>query len=238
MMCRYVAVVICWLCLLNQASAAVVTSVETDKAPGGALPGAAYNPSFPSGGPSNSDLIQGMAPSLQSVEGDFQRETSAGTAALTNGTVATFYGTQAADSDHTAYATGNSDQFVEYSLGGARDLTSIVIYGGWNDGGRDAQRYNVGTSVDGVTFTALGGIDVNPGIQGTDTTPISTRVAFTNDASSILAAGVTHIRIDFLAVENGYTGYTEIDVLGVPEPTALAMSGLGMASLFIMRRRS
>jgi hypothetical protein len=38
MMRSCVAGVICWLCLLNQASAVVVTSVETDKAPGGPFP--------------------------------------------------------------------------------------------------------------------------------------------------------------------------------------------------------
>jgi hypothetical protein len=43
---------------------------------------------------------------------------------------------------------------------------------------------------------------------------VSNRVAFTEDALPNLAASVTTIRLNFLTVENGYTGYTEIDVFG------------------------
>jgi hypothetical protein len=225
------------LCAASITKAAVVASVETDKAPGGALPGAPYNPTFPSGGPSSTDLLNGLLPSASN--GNFQEEASTGTAALTNGTVATFYGNQMADSDHTAYATGHNGDSVTYALGGASNLSSIVIYGGWNDGGRDAQHYDVLTSTDGTSFNPLGSIDVNPGIQGTDTTPISNRVAFTEDALANLATGVTHLRVNFLAVENGYTGYTEIDVFGspVPEPAAAALASFGMLGALKLRRR-
>ena len=98
------------------------------------------------------------------------------------------------------------------------NLSSIVVYGGWNDAGRDQQHYNILTSNNaGSTFDFLGTIDINPGVQGTDTTPISNRVAFTEDALPNLATGVTHVRLEFLGVENGYTGYTEIDVFGTQQ---------------------
>jgi hypothetical protein len=241
MIWRNVLVAICMLCLSRTAHAAVTSSVETDKAPAGAGPGDPYTPAFPSGGPSSSDILQGRLPSESA--GDFQLETSAGVAALTNGTVATFYGNQMASSDHTAYATagngGGSGQFVVYALGGQYNLSSIVVYGGWNDGGRDAQHYDLLTSTNGTLFNPLTSIDVNPGIQGTDTTPISNRVAFSENALPNLAAGVTHIRLNFLGVENGYTGYTEIDVFGVrvPEPASAALLIAGLLGLVVLRRR-
>jgi hypothetical protein len=242
MMWRSVLVAACVVCLTGTVQAAVVHSDETDKAPPGAVPGDPYNPTFPSGGPSSTDILEGKLPSDSA--GNFQLEDSAGVAALTNGTVATFYGTQAADSNHSAYATagngGGSGQYVVYSLGGTYNVSSVVVYGGWNDAGRDAQHYDLLTSTDGVVFNPLGTIDINPGVQGTDTTPVSNRVAFTEDALPNLATGVTHVRLNFLAVENGYTGYTEIDVFGtlVPEPAAAVLLGAGLLGLAVLRRRA
>lgn len=220
------------------ANAAVNTSVETVKAPSGPFAGDPFTPTFLAGGPSATDLLNGTLPAASS--GNFQEETSAGTIALTNGTVATFYGTQTAASDHTAYATGHNGDSVTYNLGGAFNLSSIVIYGGWNDGGRDQQHYNLEVSTDnGSTFSVLGSIDVNDGVQGQDTTPISTRVAFTENALPYLASGATNIRVSFLGVENGYTGYTEIDAFGaqVPEPATIVLCVGLCGCLLAVRRR-
>ncbi len=231
-----------WTCALlcaasvsSAASAAVTTTVETDFAPAGGF--GAYDPTFSSGGPSSTDLLNGMAPSASN--GNFQEELSTGTPALTDGTVATFYGDGTAASLHTAYATGHNGDSVTYALGGAFNLSSVVIFGGWNDGGRDAQHYDLLTSSDGAAFSPLASIDVNPGVQGTDVTPISTRVAFAEDALAHLATGVTHLRLNFLAVENGYTGYTEIDVFGspVPEPATTALASFGLLGALALRRR-
>jgi F5/8 type C domain/PEP-CTERM motif len=242
MMWRNVLIAACVMCLSGTAHAAVVSSVETDKAPTGAPPGDPYSPTFPSGGPSSIDVLEGVLP-IDSA-GNFQVEDSAGVAALTNGSVATFYGNQMADSNHSAYATagngGSSGQYVVYALGGPHNVSSIVVYGGWNDAGRDAQHYDLLTSTDGVSFNPLGSIDINPGVQGTDTTPVSNRVAFTDDALPNLATEVTHIRLNFLAVENGYTGYTEIDVFGtlVPEPSSAALLSVGLLGFAALRRRA
>ncbi len=200
-------------CMAPVADAAVQQSVETNIAPAGGAPGAAYTPTFVAGGPSLTDILNGKSPTLSN--GNFTQEGSTGLLALTNGTVATFYGNQAAESNHSAYATAGDGGSVTYSLGGAFNISSIVIYGGWNDGGRDAQHYDLQVSTNGGgSFTTLSTLDINPGIQGTDTTPVSNRVAFTEDALPNLAENVTSIRLSFLAVENGYTGYTEIDVFG------------------------
>ena len=208
----YVAIIA--LCVIGAAQGAVVTSVETDIAPSGGT--GAYTPIFPSGGPSSADILNGLLPSAS--VGDFTRENSTGVAALTNGSVSTFYGNQTAESIHAAYATGGVNESVTYALSGIYNLSSIVIYGGWNDAGRDQQHYNILTSDDaGSTFDFLGTIDINPGVQGTHVTPVSNRVAFTEDSLPNLATGVTHVRLEFLGVENGYTGYAEIDVFGAQQ---------------------
>ncbi|MCA9235947.1 MAG: PEP-CTERM sorting domain-containing protein [Planctomycetales bacterium] len=207
--------------------AAVVTSVETDIAPPG-MDG--YTPTFPSGGPSAADVLNGKSPIASA--GNFTQESSTGLPALTNGTFNTAYGNGTSASQHAAYATAGDGNFVTYSLGGAYDLSSIVIYGGWPDGGRDAQHYDLLVSSDGgLNFTTLGSIDINPGVQNTDTTPVSNRVAFTEDALPSLAASVTTVRVNFLAVENGYTGYAEIDVFGTPLTIPGDADGNGIINL-------
>jgi hypothetical protein len=115
-----------------------------------------------------------------------------------------------------------------------------VVYGGWNDAGRDAQHYDLLTSTNGTSFNLLSSIDINPGVQGTDITPVSNRVAFSENALPNLATGVTHIRLNFLTVENGYTGHSEIDVFGVlvPEPTSAALFTAVLTLLVALRRRA
>jgi hypothetical protein len=202
------------LYVIGAAQGAVVTSVETDIAPPGGT--GAYTPVFPSGGPSSTDILNGLLPSAS--VGNFTLENSTGVAALTNGSVATAYGNQTAESPHAAYATAGVNQSVTYALSGIYNLSSIVVYGGWNDAGRDQQAYNILTSSNaGSSFDFLGTIDINPGVQGTDITPVSNRVAFTEDSLPNLKTGVTHVRLEFLGVENGYTGYTEIDVFGMQQ---------------------
>ncbi|MFI4860822.1 MAG: PEP-CTERM sorting domain-containing protein [Phycisphaerales bacterium JB063] len=232
--------VVAGLAVVGAAHGAVVTSIETDIASGGgAMIGDPYSPTFVAGGPSSTDLLQGLAPTASS--GDFTLEMSTGVSALTDGSVDTFYGGGTAESGvHDAYATaGNTSgagTSVTYTLASATDISEIVIFGGWNDAGRDEQDYSIFVSSNGgASYTLLGSVETNPGVQGQDVTPVSTRVSFTDDASSVLAAGVTNIRVDFDAVENGYTGYTEIDVFAVPEPGSLALLGLG--GLMLARRR-
>lgn len=213
--------------------AALMINIETDKAPAGPG-GAPYSPTFAAGGPSSSDLVQGAAPSAQTDVGQaFTEEASTGVAALTDGNVDTFYGDQTDASDHSAYLVGDGGDSLTYDLGGSYDLESIVIFGGWNDGGRDHQLYEVLLSTDGgANFNSLGSVDSNNGIFGTDTTPVSTRAEFVDDAG-ILAAGVTHVRVDFGESENGYSGYTEIDVNAIPEPSTVVVLSLaiGVAAL-------
>lgn len=204
------------LAAVHSAKAVVVSSVESDVAPEGGAAHDPFTPSYASGSPSGVDLLEGYLPSDRT--GNFEIEETAGPFALTDGSDSTVYpegGTGGDAIDHAAYAAGgpNAGTSLTYELGGIFDLSSIVVYGGWNDGGRDAQSYEIFTSADGgASFTSLATFNNDPGESGT--TPIGWRVEFTENAAPNLADSVSHLRFDFGSVENGYTGYAEIDVFG------------------------
>jgi hypothetical protein len=187
-------------------------------------------------------LINGAAPSAQA--GNFAEEASGGVGVLTNGTFGTISGGN--PGNNTLFATAGTGEQVTYSLNlGASpqgyNLSRIDVYGGWNDSGRDQQLYTVSysTVANPSTFVDLTPVNFNPVAAGN---PSATRVSITEDALANLASNVAAVRFTFdlpAAPENGYTGYTEIDVFGtpVPEPTSLCALGLG-AMLAFGRRRS
>ena len=223
------------LALATSAQAAVMVTTETDLAPSGAHL-TAYTPTFTAGGPSGSDLLEGL--SAISSSGNFQTEDSAGLSALTNGSVSTYYHQSVPANNvdypttHSAYASAGSGHEAVYDLGATVDLAEIVIYGGWTDGGRDQQNVDVLWSADNVSFTSLG---ATLGVNGSSGL-ISHRNSITDDGGT-LASGVRYIKLDFGAVENGWTGYAEIDAFAVPEPTTTALLGLGGLALILRRRK-
>jgi hypothetical protein len=131
------------------------------------------------------------------------------------------YGTLVTGGPHPAFATCGSGagEFVIYNLPPNQtgyDLTNIVIAGGWNDDGRDAQWYTVSYSTveNPGTFIPLKVITNNPIVSGESVI----RTTITPAAGS-LAANVYAIQVDFttpVGGENGYSGYSEIAVLGSP----------------------
>lgn len=191
----------------------VSISVETDVAPFGGLPGDPYTPTFPSGGPSSTDLINGMLPVASS--GDFETETSSGgLPVLTDGSVDATYGDGSQNGFHEPFATAGggagTGTSVTYALGDSFDLSEIVIYGGWVDGGRDEQHYELLFSNDnGSSYQSVGIGQSNP---GAGSVPAFSRISFAGESGDFLVADATHVRVDFLSVENGFTGYMEIDV--------------------------
>ena len=224
----------------------VVIGLESDIAPDGPVANTAYTPAFASGGPSASDLLNGLSPIAQS--GNFTLEGGGGTPALTDGAFDTFYGTPGvANTNHGAYATagngGGLGTTVTYDLGAAYDLSAVVIYGGWLDGGRDQQNAEVLVSFDNVNFSSVasttGNLDTVASTTPGSSRPLSHRNSFLDGGGGDLASNVRYIKVNFNAVENGYAGYAEIDAFGVvvPEPSTLALSAFGLLGLLLIGRR-
>lgn len=224
------------------ASAAVVTNTDFEVGPGGI--GSTFTPSYVV---SNSDLINGLAPSASS--GNFAAvELSGGLPVMNDGV----YGTitepgGAPDRTHGAFGLGGGGSgtgtSVTYNLGAnsfGYDISSIVVYGGWNDNGRDQQFYTVSYSLIGdAAFVPLTTVNFNPLVAGGFQT--ANRSTITENALPFLASGVDEVRFDFPAgVENGYTGYAELDVLGraaIPEPGAFMLAAFGSIAVMARRRR-
>jgi hypothetical protein len=117
-------------------------------------------------------------------------------------------------------AGGGAGQSVTYTLTGSAGgytLTNIVVYGGWGDAGRDQQAYTVYYSKVSApaTFIQLSPVNYNPanasGVQS------ATRATLA-PANGVLATNVAAVKFDFTSPvpENGYCGYSEIDLYGVP----------------------
>ncbi|WP_442482575.1 PEP-CTERM sorting domain-containing protein [Aeoliella sp. SH292] len=222
--------------------AALVATIDTDLAPitDPAVPAhTPHTPPNPPFNPSSTDLLTGLSPTLVNPDASlYTRELAGGAGVLNDGSITTVYpeGGPGGDAiDHAPYATLGENELVIWDLGGKFNLTSAVVYGGWNDGGRDQTFFGFDVSSDGVNFTQLIALNANAAHNA----PISHRLEITNDAGLYIATGVTHVRLDPGGVENGYTGYTEVDVFGVrvPEPSTFALLALAGVSLLVRKLR-
>jgi hypothetical protein len=115
---------------------------------------------------------------------------------------------------------GSAGQSVAYLLTGSAagyNLTNITVYGGWGDSGRDQQAYTVYYSkiTAPTTFIQLCSVNYNP--SNPSSTLSGTRATLT-PANGILATNVAAVKFDFTTPppENGYCGYAEIQMFGVP----------------------
>lgn len=226
--------------LSSVASGAVSISTDVQFSPD---PANSWTPSYVV---STTDLINGSAPAASA--GDFALEMGGGLPVLTNGAYGTITRVPVTGTPepHPAFATaGNANgagSVATYNLNLAAsplgyNISQIDVYGGWNDAGRDQQRYNVLYSTVGnpATFIPLTSVDYQP--ANPTNVQSATRVRIT-DTLSNLATGVAAIRFDFTpAVENGHTGYAEIDIIGTPVPEPTTAGLLGLASLGLLWRR-
>jgi hypothetical protein len=173
------------------------------------------NPFTPTWTMETPSLIAGLAP--LTATGNFTQEGSAGTPALTDGVTG---------------VSGNVSYFATCGSGGGgtliyaltnvvngSDVTNIVVYSGWGDGGRDGQYYalSYSTIAAPTTYNPITTIFYNPaGVSGAP----ANRVSIGMNNGSSLASGVANLKFDFSSppsanqFDNGYQGYSEIIVQG------------------------
>lgn len=172
--------------------------------------GSSFTPTWPI---ESDSLIAGQTPSGVGP-GDFTLSGGAGVGVLTDGQcgdVGTFANYAICGG---AYGAGQS---VTYYLNGAT-LTNIVIYSGWPDVGRDGQFYNVSYSTLAATaaFIPLTSVNYNPPVSGFS----ANRVGISTSSGAPLATNVAFVQFDFTSqnasTENGYSGYAEIILEGLP----------------------
>ncbi len=226
---RFLAIPLAFMALAAAAQAAVVVTTSNQIGDGVSL----FTPTF---APLSNDLINGLSPS--SASGNFTLEVSDGTPALTNGVYPPL--STGVVGSHVGLATagngGGSGTQVTY-LFSASNIDRVDIYGGWNDNGRDEQQFT-------LEFSSNGGVSFGSPILSGSFNPTvgaglqSATLVRISDNAGPLATGVNAIRVNFLGVENGYTGYAEIDVVAVPEPGSSVLLGLLTVGLAARRRRA
>ena len=95
-------------------------------------------------------------------------------------------------------------------------ITNITVYGGWNDDGRNEQKYQVlySTVLAPSTYVSIGTFDYNPSFN--DGGPNANRVILV-PASGALAQNVASVQINFnMQSKNNWNGYSEITIGGKP----------------------
>lgn len=176
----------------------------------------------------NNSLIAGRAPG--SSTGNFSEELSGRNVnSLTAGgsleiTAAMMTGDQNGGLTTGAnYVTcGNESRAgssITYLLTGSKsgyDLTGVITYGGWLDGGRDQQAYTAyySTVASPELFIPLAVVNFIPANPAN--APSATRVTL-RPATGVLAKNVAAVKFDFTkpSSKNGYCGYSQILLSGL-----------------------
>ena len=186
----------------------------------------------------NNSLIAGATPS--STSGNFSLEangrsvnslTAGGDLGLTQitGTV----GITTSTNYVTCGNGGGAGASVVYTLSGFTNgytLTNLTVYGGWSDAGRDQQAYVVSYAKVSApaTFISLATVNYNPANPAAAQS--ATRISLV-PANGVLATNVAAVKFDFTtpASENGYCGYGEILVSGMPTAVPVATDPVNIA---------
>jgi hypothetical protein len=170
-------------------------------------------------------LIAGQLPGSMGG-GNFNEYYSGTVGVLTDGTFGWLNYWPAVGSSPTEVTCGTvasgAGQSVTYTLAGSTNgytLTNIVVYGGWGDAGRDQQAYTVyySTVAAPATFLSLDTVNYLP--SNPAAVQCATRATLT-PVSGVLASNVAGVKFNFTAPagENGFEGYSEIDLYGAATP--------------------
>ena len=202
---------------VNSVSAAVNNMITSMAAQTGISGTSSFIPTW---SVTQGSLIAGQLPNSVG-SGDFSQAGAGTIPVLTDGSFGSLNSQPGNGSSPTEVTCGGSaGRSVIYLLSGSASgysLTNIVVYGGWGDSGRDQQAYTVYYSkiADPATFIQLGSVNYNP--ANPSGTLSGTRATLT-PASGALATNVAALKFDFTSPppENGYCGYSEIQVFGDP----------------------
>jgi hypothetical protein len=176
-------------------------------------------------------LIAGSAPS--SSVGDFSLAHAGGIPVLTDGQYGTLppegnASVQLATCGRIGALAGSSIIYTLPASANGYDLTKAVIYGGWSDAGRDQQQYILyySTMANPSNFNnSIAYVNFQP--TNTANAQSATRITLTG-TNGVLANNVAAVKLDFNILvadtENGYTGYAEFQVFGVPSAPKPVMS--------------
>ena len=190
--------------------------------------------------------IAGLQPSSLG-SGNFNLYNAGGVPALTDGQFGQVY--PGATGSYPAFAvcgptagtvlTYTLPAFDAYGFDISSSLTSIVVYGGWNDNGRDQQGYTVSYSTlsNPNVFIPLATVNYTPAIpSGLQS---ATRVTLAAANGAPLATNVAQVQFDFTTVnvENGNEGYAEVQLFGPPDNTPATVQrafNLGTSNVVIV----
>lgn len=191
---------------------------------------------------SSTDLINGLVPVFTEAGIAGPGFTQEGTTleAINNGALTT------GNANFASAGGQDGGKTLVYDLAGSSDVSSITLYFGWADGGRDnAAGFSIYTK-SSVFASDLGSYTL---LATSDQTAPSNGGYFSqvkiSDVGGNIASGVRSIYVSFgpgydvpTGAENGWTGLGEIDVIAaaVPEPSAALLGGLGVLALLRRRR--
>jgi len=205
------------LVISGTASAVAVTATNESG-------GNPFTPDYTLGTP---NLIAGLSPTFT---GNLTLEGAGGASVLTDGTIGS-------SGSIGGFATcgANAGNTLVYALPASAngyDVTNIVLYSGWGDGGRFGQYYDVSYSTVAAptTYTFLTTVFYLPGAtlpntEGGVSGAPSARVNIAKFDGSPLGSAVANLKFDFGAppgannFNNGYQGYSEIVVQGTNTAT-------------------
>jgi hypothetical protein len=178
-------------------------------------------PLMPTWAAASGSLIAGLAPTVAS--GNFGEYTGANANNLTKpGIPLTIYAYSSPQATNLEVCgnDGTAGSLLVYTLPASTygyNITNVTVYGGWQDGGRDALSFTVfySTVANPGSFIPLTSVNYLP--SNPSSTGLANRVMINDLSGAAIASSVAALKFDFTTppAENGAVGYTAITVQGV-----------------------